>query len=662
MTACLTLVLAGAAIWALSGLVHLALPHRTGLAERIAAALSVCGSMFGCAGALLAAFGHPGAATANWSVPGLSFAVACDGLSALFLLPVFVTSAFAAVYGIGYGTSLGARASMVRVFQGTLVAGMVLLVLARNGALFLVGWEVMAVSGFLLIGAEHHKPETRSAAWVYLVTTHLCTLCLVATMALLQTSEGSLDWSPAAIAALSPARTLAVFTLALVGFGIKAGLMPMHVWLPGAHGNAPSHVSAVLSGVLIKMGAYGFLRIVTMLPALPAACGVTVLLLGATSALLGIVATFAQSDLKRLLAYSSIENSGIIFLGLGIALLGHSLGDQRLYVLGLGGALFHVLNHSLYKPLLFLCAGSVIHASGTRELDELGGLWRRMPRTGACFLVGSIAICGLPLLNGFASEFVLYVGLFHTVAHKETLFALLGTAVLAALAMTGGLTVSTFVRTTAAVFLGRARSPASAQAHESPKSMTIPLFGIAALCLGIGLVPVIVVPLLDSAIAALPSSAEPANLASLIPFGVLSTVGIGCALAICIAFFGIAAVRRRHRSRPTVGTWDCGYVDASSPRLQYTGSSFAQIGVRLLDWAARERTQITESPGLFPGPRTFTRKTNEPLLRGTVWPLLKNLADRCQSLRFLQRGNLHIYLLYVLITLVVLLAWSTSAS
>jgi len=218
------------------------------------------------------------------------------------------------------------------------------------------------------------------------------------------------------------------------------------------------------------------------------------------------------------------------------------------------------------------------------------------------------------------------------------------------------------VRTTAAVFLGRARSPASAQAHESPTSMTIPLIGVAALCLGIGLVPAIVVPLLDSAIAALPSSAEPANLASLIPFGALSTVGIGCALTICIAFFGIAAVRRRHRSRPTVGTWDCGYVDASSPRLQYTGSSFAQIGVRLLDWGARERTQITESPGPFPGPRTFTRKTIEPLLRGTVWPLLKNLADRCQSLRFLQRGNLHIYLLYVLITLVVLLAWSTSAS
>jgi formate hydrogenlyase subunit 3/multisubunit Na+/H+ antiporter MnhD subunit len=658
---CLAL-LAGAAAWALSGAPHALLGRRTRLAERLSATLAVGGSAVGCVGALLAVSGDPAGATASCGLPGLTLTVAADALSALFLLPVFLTSAMAAIYGTGYCRTFGPGARHIRIFQGSMTAGMVVLVLARNGVLFLIGWEVMAISAFLLIATDHRQAATRKAAWVYLATTHLCTLCLVAAMCLLHAPDGSLDWSPALADTMPAGRAIAVFTLALLGFGLKSGLMPLHVWLPGAHSNAPSHVSAVLSGVLIKMGAYGLLRILSLLPPLPAACGVTVLLLGATSALLGVTATFAQRDLKRLLAYSSIENSGIVFLGIGLAMLGQAFGDQRLYVLGLGGALFHVLNHSLFKPLLFLCAGSVVHATGTRELDQLGGLWRHLPRTGACFVVGAAAISGLPLLNGFASELVIYLGLFEAATGDDAMLALLGTTMLAAMAMVGGLAVAAFVRASGTVFLGRARSPAAAAAHESPPSMTLPLIALATMCLLIGTAPACVTPLLDRAIAAMPSRWSDTSIGSMVPFATLTTIGLTSLLGVTIVLSWLTARRRRSATSATIGTWACGFVDPAPARIQYTGTSFAQISGQVLHWTAKVHTRLVRPLGLFPRPRTFVHRPLEPALQGTIWPLLRWLADRCSHLRFLQRGRLHFYLLYVLIVLLTLLAWSAAAA
>jgi formate hydrogenlyase subunit 3/multisubunit Na+/H+ antiporter MnhD subunit len=658
MTGGLGLVLAGTLVWAVSGAPGPLLPSRQALAARLSALLAVCGSLLGGAGALLGLFGGTGAATAAWSVPGLSLAIELDGLSALFLLPVFLVPGLAAVYGLGYAASLDGHGRHLRLFQGLLTAGMATLVLARNGVLFLIGWEVMALAAFLLIATEHHKVQTRRAAWVYLVTTHFCTLCLVAVVVLLQAPDGSLDWHRDTIAALGRERLIAVWSLATIGFGLKAGLMPLHVWLPGAHGNAPSHVSAVLSGVMIKMGAYGLLRLSAMLPPLPIACGIAVLVIGALSALLGVAATFAQGDLKRLLAYSSIENIGIVFLGIGLYTIGRSLGDERLVVLGLGGGLFHVLNHSLFKPLLFLGAGSVIHGAGSRELDQLGGLWRRMPLTGACFLAGTVAISGLPLLNGFASEFVLYLGLFAAATRPEPLVGLLATAVVGVLAMVGGLAVVTFVRSAGTAFLGRPRSAAAAAAHESPATMTGPMAVLAALCAFAGLVPQACVPLLDGAIGAV-AYPTVGSIAALVPFGTLSAMALGCSLAAAGGLWWVAVVRRKRTAgSPAVGTWDCGYLDASPSRLQYTGSSFAQFGAQILAWTVRDRAHPPAPLELFAGPRTFLRRTLEPLLHGVLWPLAHRLADRCARLRILQRGNVQIYLLYILVVLVVLLAWS----
>lgn len=658
MNGALSLGLAGALVCALSGLPVALLRRQHPLADRLAALLACAGSALGLTGALLAIFGAPGEARGDWSLPGLSLAVAIDGLSALFLIPVFFVSGLAAVYGIGYAPAFGARGRGMRGFQGLLTAGMATLLLARNGVLFLVGWEIMALSAFLLIATEHQHTTTRRAAWVYLVTTHFCTLCLVAVMLLLQAPDGSLDWRPEAIAALPRAQQFVVFGLGLLAFGLKAGLMPTHVWLPGAHGNAPSHVSAVLSGVLLKMGAYGVLRLTLLLAPLPAYCGALVLALGGVSALLGVAATMAQDDLKRLLAYSSIENVGIVFLGIGLFLLGRAQHDPRLAALGLGGALFHVLNHSLFKPLLFLCAGSFVHGAGTRQLDRLGGLWRRMPRTGVCFLVGASAISGLPLLNGFCSEFVIYLGLFTVAVQPDPLLALLAAAVVGVLAMVGGLSTATFVRSVGTVCLGRPRSERAAHAHESPSSMTAPLAVLAALCALVGLAPWSVVPLLDAALACCGLPAPAPSLGALVPFAVLSAVSLGCTAAAAALLWWLVAARRRTPPLPAVGTWDCGYSDASAGRLQYTGASFAQFAVRILDWTARESTAIRRPLGLFPAPRTFVRRTLEPLLRGWLWPLAHRLADRCQRVRFLQRGNLQVYLLYILIVLVVLLAWS----
>ncbi|HEU4418648.1 MAG TPA: proton-conducting transporter membrane subunit, partial [Planctomycetota bacterium] len=655
--ASLCLVLAGALGWAVSGLPAV-IVRRLPLAEKLAAAIAVCGSLLGGTGALLGALGQTDAAAAAWPMPGLSLAIELDRLSALFLLPVFLVPGLAAVYGLGYADE---RARSVRVFQGLMTAGMAMLVLARNGMLFLVGWEVMALAAFLLIATGHDQVQTRRAAWVYLVTTHFGTLCLCAVMLLLQAPDGSLDWRPESIALMSTPRTIVVWALALVGFGLKAGLMPLHFWLPGAHGNAPSHVSAVLSGVMIKMGAYGILRMLSMLQPLPAACGATVLVLGACSTLLGVAATFAQGDLKRLLAYSSIENIGIVFLGIGLAMFGEASGDPRLVVLGLGGALFHVLNHSLFKPLLFLGAGSVIHATGVRELDQLGGLWRPMRRTGTCFLVGAAAISGLPLLNGFASEFVVYLGLFRAGMQPEPLLAALAATALGALAMASGLAAATFVRSLATLFLGRARSAAATTARESPPSMTTPLAVLAALCALVGLAPALCAPLLDGAIATVTGAAH-GSIAELVPFHMLSAVSLGCTVAASSGLWWIAALRRRHRDgAAAVGTWDCGFVDASPSRLQYTASSFAQFGAHVLHWTVRDRARPPAPLELFPGPRGFVRRTFEPLLHGVLAPLAHRLADRCARLRFLQRGNLQIYLLYILVVLVLLLAWSAFA-
>jgi len=497
-----------------SGVPGLVLGRRSPVGQWIATLLNVAGSAIGCAAlaAQYAGAGLPQTFAIPWGLPIGRFAAGIDDLSLLFLFPIFFISALGAVYGLGYWKQAAhpGNGRKLRLCWGLMTAGMASLVLARDGVLFLIAWEVMALSAYFLVGTEENKPQARDAAWVYLIATHVGTLCLFAFLALLRQANGSFDLWPSDLSAIPPGRAAGLFVLGALGFGLKAGIIPLHVWLPGAHANAASHVSALMSGVLLKTGVYGLLRVGALIPHPPAWWGATLLSAGTLSALLGIAFAAGQRDLKRLLAYSSIENVGIITMGIGLALLGRSLGHPDWTRLGLAGALLHVLNHSLFKPLLFLGSGSVVHAARTREMDLLGGLGKSMPRTFALFLIGAIAICGLPPLNGFVSELIIYLGLFRSLGTSAGIAGGAAWASLAApaLALVGAMAVVTFVKLLGTVFAGAARSSRTAHAHDPGFFMLAPMVVLAGCCLLIGMFPALLAGALDRATASWAGSAE----------------------------------------------------------------------------------------------------------------------------------------------------------
>jgi hydrogenase-4 component B len=654
------LVLVGVALSALSGVPGLLLPRTALFGQWLATLLAVAAGGLGLAG--VGTFWAAGASDPleyPWPlVPGAGFSVAVDGLSALFLVPVFLVAALGQIYGLAYWkqTEHPGNGRKLRLFYGNLTAGMALVVVARDGVLFLFAWEVMALSAFFLVTTEEEKEDVRAAGWIYLVATHVATLCLFAVFALLRAAGSSFALEPLGPGGMTPGLATAVFVLALVGFGIKAGLMPLHVWLPGSHAIAPSHVSAIMSGVIIKMGIYGLVRVTSLLPGPPLEWGAVVLGLGALSGVLGVAFAIGQHDLKRLLAYHSIENIGIIVMGLGLALLGRSLGRVEWVVLGLAGALLHVWNHALFKSLLFLSAGSVIHAAHTPEIDELGGLAKRMPRSALAFLIGAVAICGLPPLNGFVSEFLIYLGLFHTMEDTGPSFAAAAFAA-PALAFIGALAVACFVKVYGAVFLGLPRSDHARNVHESPPSMVGPMAVLAACCVLIGLAPVLVAPLLAEGIRAWAPDVPDAGvrLAALAPLGWITVMGL--VLLGALGLGGVALWNLVQRGGVARGaTWGCGYV-APTPRMQYTSSSFAQMLVGLFAWALRPRTHRPRDLPLFPQKTEFHSEVPETVLDDAVLPTAEFGARLFGWFRWLQQGSIQTYLLYLFLALIALLWW-----
>jgi hydrogenase-4 component B len=652
------LVLLGATLLGVSGVPGLLLGRASAAGERLAVLLLGLGSVLGLVGAVAAPFSTPDSyllVSSPFSTD--QFRVEIDGLSTVFLIPVFLIPLLGGVYGLGYWRQADhpSNGRKLRLFYGLMTAGMVVLLVARHGVLFLMGWEVMALAAFFLVGTEDDRPKVRAAAWIYLVATHCAALCLFAVFALLRQLNGSYALDPVAAGA-APGLVTAVMVLAVLGFGIKAGIMPLHVWLPSAHAMAPSHVSAVLSGVLIKMGIYGIVRVSSLLPELPAWWGGALLAIGVVSGVLGVAFALGQHDIKRLLAYHSIENIGIIVMGVGLAVLGRALGRGDWVVLGLSGGLLHVWNHGLFKALLFLSAGSVIHATGTRDIDHLGGLSRPMPRTALLFLIGAVAICGLPPLNGFISEFLIYVGLFGTVTRGAGWTS--GAAFAApALALIGALALACFVKVYTCVFLGTARSEHAEHAHEAGPSMLGPMAVLAGCCFAIGLAPQLVAGLFDRAAAAwapgmtgrLPPLTSAAPLAWV---SALAVALVGALLAGALLLRGLL----RRGPVESAGTWDCGYA-APTRRIQYTSSSFAQTLVGLFGWALRPRVQAPPRLELFPTKTHFHSEVPETVLDEAVVPTFRFVAWCFSWLRWLQSGGVQSYLLYVLLTLVALLMW-----
>ena len=630
----IALIFSACALFALSGLP----PWR-----RASAAFLIAGALVGLAG-VVAAFGSasPPALDLPWFLPWGSFSVAVDGISIVFLIPVFLLPALGSLAGASSGRPSG-------FFYGLLSAAMAVVVVARDGSLFLIAWEIMAISAFLAAIDKEADPEARRSGWVYLIATHAGTLFLFASFAFWNAATGSFALAPTS--AIGTGMAGAVFATALVGFGFKAGLMPLHVWLPGFYSHAPGHLSGILSGVMSKMGVYGIVRMSMLLPAPEIWWGGTLLAVGAVSAVGGIAFAVGQTNLKRLLAYSSVENVGIMAMGIGLALLGRSSGRPELVTLGLGGALFHVWNHGLFKALLFFISGTIERAAGTLDMDRLGGLSARMPRTATLFAVGAVAISGLPPFNGFAGELLIYVGLFMTIGIGGGTGLPAAAVAAAALAMTGALAVAAFVKAYSSTFLGAARTGAGADAVEAPAAALAAPAILAAACAVLGVLPALAAPVLDRAVEAWTSAGQP-RIVDLVPLGLVGAFSLAVAAA---ALLGAALVigSRKNRKARTV-TWDCGYA-APTPRMQYTSSSLGRSIVSLFKYILYPKKLDPEIRGVFPRKAAHEHEVPDTIQDRITTPFAAAFETLLPHVRKLQQGQTHSYVLYMVIFLLVLL-------
>ncbi|MCI0434786.1 MAG: oxidoreductase [Gemmatimonadetes bacterium] len=631
-----------------AGLAAVVLARQPRIGEAVYRFLFAAGGLLGVAGALVAM--RTGSATEvrfNAPVPGGPWVLGLDGLSALFLVAILGVGAASAFFGVhDLARRRSARSTATaHLLLSVLVVSLELVVAARAVMPFLLAWEAVAIAAYLLIVFEDEREEVRRAGLLYIIATHAGTLSLFGMFALW--GAGGADLTFESLAARGPvlAEQGGLIALGLIGFGLKAGMVPLHFWLPSAHAAAPSHVSAILSGVVIKMGIYGIMRVILLVGAPPAWWGWLFLALGAASGVLGVVWALAQHDLKRLLAYHSVENIGIILLGLGAGVLGMAHTRPVVAVFGFAGAALHTLNHALFKSLLFLGAGSVVHATGTREIDRLGGLAKRMPHTAATFITGAAAIVGLPPLNGFLSEWLVFRSLLDTSTMAGSIrLAVFGAA---ALALIGALALACFAKVVGVVFLGTAREAGTAAAHESARGLLHPLYGLASACILVGLLPALVLPPVLAAGELIAGSASTAaELSDIVPVP-LTILGLAIVATLAIA----AVIVTRHiqrKPRLHAPTWDCGF-QAPTARMQYTASSLA--APILVAFKPIAGVRVSRSA------KAFATHSSDPVLDSfvlRVWHGVRTVADR---LRPMQHGRLSLYLLYIVIVVIGLLAY-----
>ncbi|RPI25521.1 MAG: hydrogenase 4 subunit B [Actinobacteria bacterium] len=601
------------------------------------------------------------------SLSGLRFEL--DPVGAVFLLAAGAVTVAASVYGIGYpGHGLDGR--MVQASFPLFVASLLLVPAAGSVVTFLAAWELMAVTSLMLVAAEHReRPQVREAAWWYGVMTHLSFAAILVGLLWFAAVAGGdgFDELRAAAAGMPEAVRSGVFLLVIAGFGAKAGMVPLHVWLPRAHPEAPSHVSALMSGVMVKLGVYGVLRVAwDLLGGGPAWWGMTVLILGGVSALFGILHALVADDLKRLLAYSTTENVGLILVGVGAAGVFASAGDGGLAGLAVTAALLHVVNHALFKGLLFLGAGSVVTAAGTRQLDHLGGLVRRMPVTAACFGLGSLAIVALPPLNGFVSEWLLLKSLVHGVSNPQTATATVMPFAVGAVALTGGLAAATFVKAFGTGFLALPRSPGAESAVEVGFAMRSGMVILAAACVVLGLVPGVVLAPLQRSVQALSGLAdgpgvevvgvgiETAGAAGRLAPAVIA-LALVSALAVVLVVGWLVKVRRVRRR---LEAWACGRT-IQTARMEYTATSFAEPLKRVFDDVLRPELDLdvshaSESRYYLEAVRyrigisdAFESHVYRPLV-----DMFRRFGDRA---RRVHNGSIHLYLAYMLVVVLVVL-------
>ncbi|NOT94840.1 MAG: hydrogenase 4 subunit B, partial [Nitrospira sp.] len=524
------------------------------------------------------------------TIPLLAFAIRLDPLASFFVLTISLAGLAASIYAVGYLKEFHGRVSVAALAALTngFLLSMTLVVIADNGFFFLIAWELMSLASYFLVVTEHEKADVRSAGFFYLVMTHVGTAFVVLTYLILFQSAGSFSFDAFRHPeqALPEGMRTLVFLAALIGFGTKAGIVPLHVWLPYAHPAAPSHISALMSGVMIKTAIYALIRVYFdfLGGQFPWWWGFVVLLVGTLSAILGVMYALMEHDLKRLLAFHSVENIGIILLGIGAGMIFHTYGLNEFAALGLLAGLYHTINHAMFKALLFLGAGSLLYATHTRNMEEYGGLLRRMPWTGLFFLIGAVSISALPPTNGFVSEWLVFQTLFLSFQLPALFLKLMLPIAAALLALTGVLALACFAKAFGISFLALPRSAHARHAEEVPVAMRIGMGILALLCVGLGLAPMIVVPLLDRITAPLTGvsitdkvlaldgwAVAPGNVqfSSISPPMLAAMLILGGLLGLLLAFlFGGRLMTRSYK------TWGCGIN--LSPRMEYTATGFVQ--------------------------------------------------------------------------------------
>ncbi len=636
------------AILVAGGLVPL-LTHRYMLLTKwIYLGATVLGCITGLS-ALLKIAGGAGGMSFSWSwlqVFTLSFSG--DALSLFFLLPIFIICPLAAVYSFGYfhEAGNGLRTAVAFFCTNLLIASMALVTLADNILVFALVWEIMSLSSFVLVMYDYEKEMTRTAGYLYFLFAQAGALLIFAAFGVAFAHTGSMSF--AGFATIPAGVKLLVFFLAFVGFGSKAGVFPLHIWLPHAHPAAPSHISAIMSGVMIKMGIYGILRVYASLASTEPVIGQVVLVFGMVSGVLGVLYALGKHNLKRLLAYHSVENIGIILMGAGLGMMGVSHGNAVMAGFGFAGALLHVLNHSIFKSLLFMGAGAVIKKAGTSHVDELGGLMKRMPATGRTFLVGSVSISGLPPFNGFVSEFLVYFAAFQGLQYTHVTMILAVMAIIA-LAVIGGLASFCFTKVVGIVFLGEPRSTKAAEAGEVGVFLILPMVVLAAACLVIGIFPDIFIRLAFSGLGGLTESSR-------LDLALVDTVGANLALGARILFaifLGLVVLRKvfyRGKVRAAGPTWGCGFTRPTT-RIQYTGTSYARSVVGFFRPFALVRESAVKLEAIFPGRTHYEARVDDiaevGLHRGAALPLLAFLS----KFRWIQHGNVQLYIGYIIVTI-----------
>jgi formate hydrogenlyase subunit 3/multisubunit Na+/H+ antiporter MnhD subunit len=611
----------------------------------------------------------------DMGLPWLAWHLRVDPLTGFFLILLGTLVVAISLYGPSY-TREFTRGDVTQplpplgIFTALFILGMQMLLLADDALVFMIFWEMMSLAGYFLVVYQHQHAANRDAAFLYLLLAHVGALVILLSFGVLAAFGGGLTFDQMRVAKLSPLWATIGFACAFIGFGTKSGMVPLHVWLPEAHPVAPSHISALMSGAMIKMGIYGMVRVIfDLIGDVQWEWGMAVLIVGTASSVLGVLYALMQHDLKRLLAYHSIENIGIILMGLGMSMIFLGSGHKLLGTLGLIAALYHTLNHALFKALLFLGAGAVLYRTHARDLDHMGGLIHRMPVTAFFFLVGCVAISALPPFNGFVSEWLTFQTALQSPALENGLLRSTIPFAAALLALTGALAAACFVKAFGIAFLGKARTRRVDRAREVPVGMLGGMGLLAGLCLLLGVFPSTVIETMAPITQMLVHAALPSATAQgwlwLTPISAkVASYSAPFVLVAIVVVFGLGYVFLRRGTDPARRSepWDCGF-GGLTPRMQYTSTAFSQPIRRVFQgvWKVEEHIDTLASPGPIARVTSlhYSVHTHDWSWLWCYVPIGRLVLAAANRIGFIQTGNIHTYLKFSFVTLLVFL-WIVS--